>query len=123
MSTTSRLVRAACAFAVGTAILSCGGGDAGTGPHPDPGPSTSSSVDVGDNFFSPRATTVPVGTTVTWSWKGSNTHDVTFTSGPAGPSSTIKSSGTFARQFTEAGTYDYFCGVHGPAMSGQVVVR
>jgi plastocyanin len=100
---------------------SCGGAaDSGTGPSPDPGPSTSAAIDVRDNSFSPGATTVPVGTTVTWTWRGGNPHDVYFDDGVT---SGTKASGSYARQFTAAGTYAYICTIHGSAMSGQVVVQ
>jgi plastocyanin len=102
------------------AVVTFAGSCAGGSTAPDSGPSTSSSIDVGDNFFDPKATTVPVGTTVTWTWRGSNAHDVSFT---GGPSSVTKTSGTYSRQFTTAGTYNYICSVHGAAMSGQVVVQ
>jgi plastocyanin len=106
-----------------TAATSCGagGGDSSTDPNPDPGPSTSSAIDVRDDFFTPQATTVPVGTTITWTWRGNNFHDVVFSSST--DHSDVKSSGTYSRQFTVAGTYTYMCSIHGSAMTGQIVVQ
>lgn len=112
--------------AIGVSLLitiaaSCGGGGSGgTGPDPDPGPSTSSAIDIRDDFFSPKATTVPVGTTITWTWRGNNFHDVFFSSADH---SDAKASGTYSRQFTAAGTYTYMCSIHGSAMTGQIVVQ
>jgi plastocyanin len=77
-------------------------------------------VSVGDDFFSPAATTVTAGTTVTWTWKGSISHNVTFDDGTA---SATQSSGTFSRVFNTAGTYPYHCTIHGTAMSGSVTVQ
>src|SRR6266550_1173177 len=36
-------------------------------------------IDIADNSFTPSAVTVPLHTTVTWSWGGANLHNVTFT--------------------------------------------
>ena len=100
------------------ALDSCGGGESTTSPVT--GPSTSNSVEVHDNFFSPAATTVAVGTTVTWTWHSAGAHDVSFTDNVH---SATQSTGSFSRQFTAAGSYDYICSVHGAAMSGRVVVQ
>jgi plastocyanin len=81
---------------------------------------TATAIDVRDNSFSPNLTNVAPGTTVTWTWRGSAVHDVTFDDGPQ---SARQSSGTFARTFASAGTYAYHCQVHGTGMSGEVVVR
>ena len=97
---------------------SCGGSESSTAPNT--GPSTSNSVEVHDNFFSPTTMTVAVGTTVTWTWSSANAHDVTFTDNVH---SATQSSGSFSRQFTAAGSYDYMCSVHGAAMSGRIVVQ
>jgi plastocyanin len=105
---------------VTTSLLGCGGSDTGTGPSACGAAGTNNAVDVCDNSFGPSTTTVPVGTTVTWTWRGSNAHDVAFS---GGPSSAVQTSGSYARQFTAAGNYDYICTVHGSAMSGRVVVQ
>ena len=110
-------------------LLACGGGDGptgsgnggGSGGGGGGGGSTSNSVRVNDNSFTPAATTVPRGTTVTWTWAGSNPHNVTFGTGTE--NSATQSSGTFARTFAAAGTYDYRCTVHGASMSGTVTVQ
>ena len=117
------------------AIVGCGGSDSGsTGPNtPPPGntPVPSGGISVTNNAFSPAAKTVAVGTTVQWSWNtcdydpyGTGTtcgsHTVTFDDGTG---SQQQDKGTFARQFTAAGTYNYHCTVHGTAMSGSVTVQ
>ena len=91
-----------------------------SGPGDVSPPSSANAVDVRDNFYNLATTTVPVGTTVTWTWRGSNSHDVSFADGVSSP---VQSSGTYARQFTSAGTYTYLCTVHGSAMSGRVIVQ
>ncbi|MDE3151542.1 MAG: hypothetical protein KGL93_04785, partial [Gemmatimonadota bacterium] len=83
------------------------------------GGSTSSSISVGDNFFNPNSTTVKVGTTVTWTWSTSTTHNVTFADGTK---SGNMSGGTYSRTFNSAGTFNYQCTIHG-GMTGAVVVQ
>jgi plastocyanin len=94
-------------------LVGTGGNSGGTG-------STSNSIAVADNSFSPNATTVAVGTTVTWTWTGASQHNVTFDDGAASPT---QATGSYARAFTAAGTYAYHCTIHGAAMSGAVTVK
>lgn len=103
---------AALAFACGDGTPTGGGGP--------PGPTAA--VDVRDNFFSPQSTPLTVGGTVTWTWQGSNPHNVTFDPNDS-PQSATQSAGTYVRQFQTAGTFTYYCTVHGRSMSGSVVVQ
>lgn len=105
--------------------MACGGDDSsgpGPGPDPEPGPGQ---VAVRDNFFQPAevAVTLTEGSAeVVWEWGGSNMHNVTFDAGP--PNSETQTSGNFSRSFSEAGTFTYYCTVHGRAvMSGSVAVQ
>ena len=100
----------------------CGGsgGSYGSGPTNNSGGSTSKQVSVKNNLFDPSATTVPVGSTVTWSWaEGAVVHNVTFDDGQKSPD---QSSGGYSRIFDKAGTYPYHCTIH-PGMSGSVTVQ
>jgi len=74
-------------------------------------------VDVKDNSFSPGSVSVAAGTTVTWTWKGSATHNVTWVGGSPAASAT-QSSGTYQRTFATAGTFEYYCTIHGTPTSG-----
>lgn len=68
--------------------------------------------------FRPEASTVPAGTTITWSWpEGSIDHNVVGD----GFSSPIQRAGTFAHRFAEPGSYAYQCTLH-PGMDGSVTV-
>ena len=103
------------------------GGTGGTGGPTGPA-STSSSITVSDNKFDPPNTTVPTGTTVTWTWVGGSDgyttptqHNVTWTSGF--PGSATQETGTYQRVFSTAGTYTYQCSIHGAAMAGTVNVQ
>ena len=108
------------------AALSCqnyggasGGGGVITGPPGGGGGGVG--VRVGDNNYIPATVTVSTGETITWTWQGSNAHSVTFNNGPA---SATQISGTFQTSFPTAGTYTYYCVVHGStAMSGSVIVQ
>ena len=105
-----------------TAPANNGGGGGGGGTGTCTG--TNTSVAVCDNHFSPGTSTISAGATITWTWQGSNVHNVTFTSGSLnGTTSGNMSSGTFPQTFSTAGTYTYECSIHGAAMSGTVTVN
>lgn len=116
----------------------CGGGGGGGPASPPPsggtggnggntGGSTSAEIAVQNNQFSPSATTVAPGTTVTWTWNSCTgdgyggqlctDHSVVFDDG-ARAGSGVRSSGSFASQFANAGSYSYHCSIHGTATSG-----
>ena len=81
-------------------------------------------VEVADNKYTPMEITRDVGATVTWSWTGSNPHNVTSSDGRFPPSGPTQGKGSMhSVRFTEPGTYPYFCTVHGNSMSGTVVIR
>jgi len=107
--------------AVVVAASGCGGdgGSYGSGPTNNPGGSTSKQIAVKDNVFEPNATTVPSGSSVTWTWQGSQPHNVTFNDGEKSPNQT---SGGYTRVFGAAGAYPYHCTNH-PAMTGTVTVQ
>jgi len=107
-----------------------GTGDAGGGPPP-----ATADVVVGNNLFrsgqdgstNPGVVTVAVGGTVTWTWTntGSTPHSVESLGSPGFTSSEVQagSGSTYRVTFTEPGTYQYDCAVHGRAMTGTIVVR
>ena len=103
------------------AAVACGGSDGSTavtnptGGNQNPGtpsggndtPVSTNQVGVSDNTFSPASIVVSAGTTVTWTWAaGASTHNVTFGDGN---NSGDKSTGTFSRTFSTAGTFNYSC--------------
>ncbi|MEN8376593.1 MAG: plastocyanin/azurin family copper-binding protein [Gemmatimonadota bacterium] len=115
------LGRTSVAAVLATSLLSFGCSDA-AGPPDDEGPTQTTSVSVLDNRFAPPANAIAPGATVTWSWGGSNPHNVTFDDDAIGNSST-QTGGSFQKAFADAGEYTYFCTVHGRSvMSGRVVV-
>ena len=82
-------------------------------------------IAVTSNQFTPTALTVPISTSVVWSWQN-GTHDVTFEDG-TGDSARNKSSGTHSRTFGAAGTFRYRCTIHSAnftsGMVGTVTVQ
>ncbi len=80
-------------------------------------------VQVKDNKFVASAITVKKGTTVKWVWKGKAPHDVTVSKGPAKFKTSPKTSGSFSKKLTKAGTYTIVCTIHAPGMKMTVKVR
>ena len=94
-----------------------GGGAGGTGQTPV----GTNQVTVNNDFFTPNAITVPVGTTVTWTWsQDAITHNVTFADGTT--SGNKSASASYSRQFSTAGTFSYRCTIHA-GMNGTVTVQ
>ncbi len=122
-------VISACLVAAAIGLAGCGGssmgptGTSGNPPTPPGGTVSTNQVSIGNDFYSPANIMVSTGTSVTWTWNSSGvSHTVTFDDGAQG--SGVKSSGTFSRTFTVAGTYTYFCQIHGRAvMSGSITVQ
>ncbi len=122
-----RITSTLVAFALTLAAASCGGGLGGgygsppTAPPPGGPPSTSNMINIGDDHFTAAATTIPKGTTVTWTWTTGTTHNVTFGDGSG---SGDKSGGTFTRTFNTAGTFNYVCTIHQTlGMTGTITVQ
>jgi plastocyanin len=88
-------------------------------------PPATADVSVQDNVFEADYVVVAAGGTVTWTWAGSNQHNVTWASG-GWPNSATQTSGTHSVTFDTPGTYVYYCSIHGSATSGMrgtVVVK
>jgi plastocyanin len=69
-------------------------------------------VSLGDNFFKPTKLTVAQGTTVKFTWTGTNTHNVTVVSGPQKFHSSDQASGSYSHTMTKVGTYKIVCTFH-----------
>jgi hypothetical protein len=104
-----------------------GGGGGGAGG----GPVGSVTIGPGIEFVSGHngstntaVDTIPVGSTVTWTWSGSLPHSVqSVGSSSFASSATMTGNGTYAVTFTAPGTYQYDCAVHGQLMTGRIVVQ
>jgi plastocyanin len=74
-----------------------------------------------DNFsFAPATTTVPVGTTITWTNRDDVPHNVVSTEQKF-KSPVLDTDEKFSHTFDAPGTYKYYCSIH-PKMTGEVVV-
>jgi plastocyanin len=77
--------------------------------------------------FNPITKTISAGTTITWTNKDNTTH--TATSGvPNSPdglfnSGNLGNGSTFSFKFTTAGTFKYYCMIHGAMMTATMIVQ
>jgi plastocyanin len=78
-------------------------------------------VSMGDNFYSPASVSIDIGDTVTWTNGGQAQHSATATDGSF-DTGVFGPGGSRSNTFTQAGTFNYFCTVHGNAQSGTVTV-
>jgi plastocyanin len=78
----------------------------------------------GDLKFEPPSVSVKVGGTVQWTVTGSASHTVTSQAGQtcSFDSGNLDTGAKYALTFTTAGTFKYFCKIHGQSMSGTVTV-
>jgi amicyanin len=75
-----------------------------------------------DNFtFAPAELAVTVGTTVTWDNHDDIPHSV-VEKNKLFRSKALDTDESYSFTFTQAGTYDYFCGLH-PHMVGKIIVK
>ena len=133
-----RIRRAVAVIVTFGSVAACGGSDGSsvTGGNGDGGGSggggTAGTVKVGtgvqyvsgrNGTMNPAVDTIAAGTTVTWTWTGGLPHGVRSVGTPSFTSSpTHTGSGTYVATFTNPGTYQYDCSVHGQAMTGRIVV-
>ena len=107
----------ACVLAAG---LACGGSYA----NAPSGPPLTSTVIVSFTSFQPLVDTVKVGGTISWGWlMGSTDHNIlsvgnSFVSFGDSLGTTYDSPTTYAVSFPTAGSYGYFCSVHGSPTVG-----
>ncbi len=95
----------------------------GLSAMPATGATRTATVQLKDNFFSPKSKTVVRNTVVTFRWAGQAPHDVKVTRGPVKFSSgNPKTNGTYRKKLTRRGTYTIVCTIH-PGMEGTVTVE
>jgi plastocyanin len=95
------------------------GGTAATAPTA--APVATSAVTI-DNFaFAPKAVTVKVGSTVTWTNRDEEPHTVRAEDGSFKSGTLAGNNTTFSHMFTAPGTFTYHCSIH-PYMTGTVEV-
>lgn len=81
-------------------------------------------VDVRDFAYAAGNLSVPVGSTVRWTFNDPILHNVTVADGPEGFSSDRLSNGaSYSKTLTRPGTYTFFCELHPVGMVQRVIVR
>ncbi len=104
----------ALAVAMGSAAAWCANGQALA-------PTATAKVMI-DNFtFAPAELTISVGTTVTWDNHDDIPHSV-VEKNKLFRSQALDTEESYSFTFAQAGTYDYFCGLH-PHMVGKIIVK
>ncbi|HKI85338.1 MAG TPA: Calx-beta domain-containing protein, partial [Thermoanaerobaculia bacterium] len=87
---------------------------------------TDHAVSVENNFFTPKTITIQPGDSVTWTNNGGGFHNVKSEDGSFTSGAPSTSQWTFTQSFSSAGTYPYYCQVHGGpggvGMAGTVIV-
>lgn len=105
---------------VAVTLLALGLSAANALGDPEAHSSKTVNVAVKDDFFRPSSITVAKGATVKWTWRGSDPHNVTTTSGPTSFKSSTKTKGTFSRTLDKVGTYKIVCTIHEMRMTVKV---
>ena len=142
-----RAARVALVVALMVLATACGGDEPGASSTPTPtlttaptittsptstgNPAGANTVAIIDNSFDPPELTVTVNTEVVWTNQGSAPHSVNgsqaFDSNPdcdaANFDKCLQPGQAFRHTFTTAGRFAYSCDIHGPLMSGAIVVR
>ena len=78
------------------------------------------SVEIKNFAFEPKAVTIKVGQTVTWTNQDSAAHTVAGDGGI--DSGDLPKGKSYSKTFDAEGTFDYHCSIH-PQMKGQVIVQ
>lgn len=82
---------------------------------------TSTTIDVVDRDFKPDSIQIPIGSTVTWMFKGNEIHDVTDDRDRFA-SESLRKGDTFEWKFDQRGEYYYYCSIH-HIMQGTIIVQ
>ena len=82
---------------------------------------------ISSSGFDPSTLTVTAGTTVTWTNKDNVTHDVTSgrpndPENAFDPSPNLKANNSYSAQFSQRGTFNYYCLTHGSSHAGGRIV-
>jgi plastocyanin len=107
-------------------IVACGGGGTDPGGGGGNGGGTlvhAKRVTAGTGtVFTPDVQTIPANDSIFFTFS-SVQHSVHFTTTGAPGDVGLSTNLTAKRKFPTAGTFDYYCTVHGTSMSGRIVVQ
>lgn len=84
-----------------------------------PGAPHTLTVSIRDDSFSPAVDSISAGDTVTWSWQGSQLHDLTFADSVGNV--TAQTSGSTKRAFPSVGIYHYRCQLHSTSYASGMI--
>ena len=117
-----RLILLLTTGALALAPTGCGGGDEAGGPSVPGGSSVR--VSAVDNSFQPERVSIRAGTEVVWSNEGRNDHNIIPVEGSGWGVATdrFRPGDTYRYVFSEPGTYEYYCSLHGTPDAGMVGV-
>lgn len=94
---------------------------------PSGGSSGTNEVLIQGMAFVPASKAISVGTTITWTNKDAYAHTVTsgVPNSPSGMfnSGNLSNGDTFSFKFTTAGTFKYYCMIHGAMMTATIIVQ
>jgi plastocyanin len=103
-------------LSIGVFGCSSSGGSYGTGPGTG---GRTLTPHMAGSAFSPTPDTVAVGSMVTWTNNDAYGHTVTSVPGSSEVfDSPVAGGGSFSHTFSTAGTYGYYCKIHGAPTSG-----
>lgn len=105
-------MRSWAAVLVGVAAMACKG---------DPAGPASNEIVIENSVFSPTTKTVGMGAVVTWTNQDAVQHNIISTTVPSGAASfngSAAGSGSFQATVNSAGTYQYYCSIHGTPTTG-----
>ena len=103
------------------ALVSACSSDGSTSIDEPPDPVQNATVTLRASSFSPNNVAVFAGGSVTWNNTSCETHNVTFSTQGSPANIANHSSGSNARDFATAGTFNYQCTLHA-GMHGRVTV-
>ena len=76
-------------------------------------------VSIRDDSFSPALDSISAGDTVTWTWQGTQLHDLTFQDSTGNV--TAQTSGSTKRAFPSVGIYRYRCQLHSTSFTSGMI--
>ena len=85
-------------------------------------PPTTHDVSMWDDFFAPASVTISVDDTIRWTNGGDDRHTTTSYDG-LWDSRDLKIGASYSQTFPVAGTFQYFCTIHGGKMQATVIVQ
>jgi plastocyanin len=113
------MVRPAAIAAVAVAMFAGLPAASAAEPRPKGGDGATVGIKVADNSFRPKKLEVVAGTTVRWTNRGRNEHDVVPNKGVTFGIDELAPGQTYSFQFIEPGRYAYYCSFHGAPGAGQ----